>query len=317
MNVYRYADFHCDVLSKLLTGEADGFDGPGAEALDVTYERLVGSGAALQSFAIYLPQSVPQQFSSILAAVDLFYRRIAAMQGVAFVRTKADLAAVERSGSKLGVMLSLEGADGLQGDLTALRILRYLGVRSLGLTWNHANWAADGALEPRAGGLTLRGRELVRSCNELDIIVDVSHLSERSFWETADETSCPFIASHSNARSICSHPRNLTDDQIRAVIAADGLIGITFVPWFVKQDDPVRPDDLIPHIERICELGGERHLMLASDFDGIDRHIEGLADPYGTRTFIERLAERYGEERAIAFARGNCFRFLSRELPDE
>jgi len=310
----RWADFHCDALSKLLTGDATAFTGEGAAKLDVNWERLQAGGADLQNFAIYLPERMPQKFEHVLQTVDLFYRHVLTIPDIAFIRTADDLREAERTG-RMAAMLSLEGAEGLEGDMTSLRILHYLGVRSIGLTWNHANWAADGVLEPRQGGLTRRGRELISACNDLGILVDVSHLAEKGFWEAAELSVKPIIASHSNARAILDHPRNLTDDQICAIIARDGLIGITYVPWFVKRSDSVTIDDLLPHIERVCSLGGERNLMLGSDFDGIDRHIEHLTNPMGTAALLERLDQRYGERIARGIARDNAWQFLLRHLP--
>jgi len=308
-----FADLHCDVLAKLLTGEAESFDGPGSDGLDVTYGKLTASGAVLQTFAVYLPKRVPQTFMSVVQAVDRFYRHVLTCPHVTFVRSQADLAAC--GPGRPGALMALEGAEGLEGSFAALRMLHRLGLRMLGLTWNDANWAADGVMEPRGGGLTRAGRELVRACNELGIIVDVSHLSERAFWDTLGESRRPVVASHSNARSVCDHPRNLRDDQIKAIIDAGGLIGLTFVPWFVSDRDDPGPEDLIPHIERVLELGGERVLALGSDYDGIDRHIRGLDGPDGTARLLDMLALRYGEELTENIARGNAFRFLSSQLP--
>ena len=308
-----FADLHCDVLAKLLTGEAAAFGGPGSDGLDVTHESLVEAGACLQTFAVWLPKRMPQTFLSVAAAVDAFHRHVLSRPNMKLVRTREDLAAC--GPGRPGALLALEGAEGLEGSFAALRLLHRLGLRMLALTWNDANWAADGVMEPRGGGLTRAGRELVRACNELGIIVDVSHLSERAFWETLEASGRPVVASHSNARSVCGHPRNLSDDQIRAIIDADGLIGLTFVPWFVRDGETDGPEDLIPHIEKVLELGGEKHLALGSDYDGIDRHIPGLDGPRGTAAFLDMLAGRYGEETAESIARGNAFRFLSNQLP--
>lgn len=307
-------DLHCDVLSKLLTGRATAFSGSGSERLDVTYEKLTAADACLQTFAVYLPEETPCTFSSVLESVDLFYRHIVPRSDVAFIRTAAQLRTAVDAG-RLCALLSLEGADGLQGDFAALRILYHLGVRALGFTWNYANWAADGVMEPRGAGLTRQGRKLVRACNELGMLIDVSHLSEKGFWEVADLTDTPVIASHSNAKSVCDHPRNLSDEQIRAIIAMDGLIGITFVPWFVSRNETVKVEDLFPHIDRVLSLGGETCLAFGSDFDGINRHITGLADPEGMPELAEKLERRYGRGPAESFVRGNALRFLLKHLP--
>ncbi len=193
--------------------------------------------------------------------------------------------------------------------------LHRLGIRAAGLTWNHANWAADGAMEPRGGGLTIKGRRFVEECENLDILLDVSHLSERAFWEVAELSQRPVIASHSNARAICDHPSNLTDAQIEKLIAKQGLIGVTFVPWFVSNAEVVVIDDLLRHIEHICELGGESHIMLGSDFDGIDRYIEGLTHPGELISLQEALLKRYSERQTEQFMSGNALRFLRKSLP--
>ncbi|KRE39915.1 dipeptidase [Paenibacillus sp. Soil522] len=311
----KVVDFHCDVLCKLLIDEDLNFQGNEPGRLDVTYERLKAAGTVLQTFAIYIPQSMNGRLEPVLESVDRFHQMVLSCEDMIWVRTAQDLDDCVRDG-KIGALLSLEGVDGLQGQMSLLRIMYRLGIRAAGLTWNHANWAADGAMEPRGGGLTIKGRRFVEECENLDILLDVSHLSERAFWEVAELSQRPVIASHSNARAICDHPRNLTDAQIEKLIAKQGLIGVTFVPWFVSNAEVVVIDDLLRHIEHICKLGGESHIMLGSDFDGIDRYIEGLTHPGELISLQEALLKRYSEWQTEQFMSGNALRFLRKSLPN-
>ncbi|CAM3931858.1 dipeptidase [Paenibacillus alkaliterrae] len=312
----KIVDFHCDALCKLLLDKELTFKDSKPGILDVTYERLKAAGTVLQTFAIYIPQSLNGRLEPILESLDRFHQLVLTCEDMAFVKTSKDLEACLKQG-KIGALLSLEGVDGIQGQIYMLRILYQLGLRAAGLTWNHANWAADGAMEQRGGGLTEKGRRFVEECNNLGILLDVSHLSEQAFWDVAEQSSKPIVASHSNAKAICDHPRNLTDEQIKRIIAMKGMIGITFVPWFVSKEDIVTVDDLIRHIEYICELGGEAHIMLGSDFDGIDRYISGLTQPMELPVLRDALLKRYSAQQTEQIMSANALRFLDQHLPNE
>ena len=308
-------DLHCDVLSKMIMNDRIGFEND--PALDVTAERLRRGGVQLQTFAIYIPGGWRgRPFDAVLASVDCFYRLIASRRDMLPVCTKGDLEKLMNRGeSRIGAMLSLEGAEGLEADPVYLRTAWRLGVRTLGLTWNHANWAADGVLEPRGGGLTARGRKLVEECHRLGMALDVSHLSERGFWELLELSADAPIASHSNAKTLCAHPRNLSDEQIRALIACGGRIGITFVPYFLRADGEASIDDVLRHLEHICSLGGSKHVGFGSDFDGIDRHVRGLAHPGQYAQLAEELCKRYSADEAEGFLRKNWLSYYEGRLP--
>lgn len=313
------ADFHCDALSKMLyhseLNPLDASANKGAVTLDVTLDRQKMGHYMLQAYAIYLTESKPKNIYPVLRSVDLFREKIASCPDYKMVVCRDDLRQAVAQG-KIAALLTLEGADGLEGDWALLRTVYELGVRILGLTWNYASWAADGVLEPRQGGLTAKGRELVRISKELGLLLDVSHLTDTAFWELAELTERPLIASHSNARAICPHPRNLTDDQIRALIALDGRIGLTYVPYFVSGKNKVEVEDLLPHIERICSLGGENHLMLGSDFDGIDVYIDGLKHPGEAGNLAAAVEKAYGKTFADKLLNENAMRFLLQNLPE-
>jgi membrane dipeptidase len=185
-----------------------------------------------------------------------------------------------------------------------LHILYQLGVRSVGLTWNQANLAADGAGEPRGAGLTLFGKEIVEFNNEHQILTDVSHLSDQGIWEVIELAKYP-IASHSNARALCNHLRNLTDEQAQAMFAKGGLIHVVYHPPFVKESGEVTISDLVKHIDHFCSLGGVKQIGFGSDLDGITTFITNLEDASKSQNLINELLKYYPEEVVRGFAYQN------------
>ncbi|MFD1177271.1 dipeptidase [Paenibacillus puldeungensis] len=308
-------DFHCDALSKMLLDPKLDFTQD--ERLDVNLTRMEEGGVRLQCFAIFLSQSLGKpKIEHILNQIDIFNQRVIRF-GVTPVFTAEDFIALEQSGGQGGI-LSLEGADGLEGNLFYLQLCYEKGVRFLGLTWNYANWAADGILEPRGGGLTPEGVSLVKACHELGMILDVSHLSVKGFWELAElagHSGRPFIASHSNAHHICPNARNLRDDQIKEIIRLGGKIGINMYPPFVKEGENTSIRDILPHIDHICSLGGEHTIMLGSDFDGIEIHLSDLQHAGQYADFANFLLKHYSEELVWGWLYGNAAGFLKAWLP--
>lgn len=312
-NKLKVADFHCDVLSKMQAHPDIHFSND--SRLDVTKERLLVGGIEMQCFAIYLSEARGRpSFEHVLGQIQLFRSKIIHTDGLQWLQWKEEIENRLVGAPPLG-MLSLEGVDGLEGDLFYAELLFELGVRFLGVTWNYANWAADGALEKRNGGFTEKGRKLIEWCNHSGMLLDVSHLSQSGFWELTELTNRPFIASHSNCNAVCAHPRNLTNEQIAALIAMDGRLGLTFYPWFVSGKGNAQIDDLLKHIDHVCSLGGEKHLMFGSDFDGIDTWVEGLEHPGKYPELIEQLLRRYPEDCVKGFMYENAISYLGTNLP--
>jgi len=305
-------DGHCDVLMKLyLDPELDFRSGPG---LDVTLDRLIRADCRLQSFAVYLPMAEPTM-AHVAAYARILRELAAAHPELHPVRTRQDLRrCIEER--RVGAMLTLEGVDALQGNLDHVDELYELGVRSIGVTWNYANWAADGVLEPRQAALSLKGRQLVERCNQKGMILDVSHLAEPGFWELCERTARPPIASHANSYACCPHPRNLKDDQLKALFDAGGLIGLAFVPHFLKDGGNADSDDLLRHIEHIAALGGERNICFGSDFDGIDAYVKGLEHPGKWPELEERLRRYYSDAFVEGLYWRNAAAFYAEQLPD-
>ncbi|MFC4077921.1 dipeptidase [Salinithrix halophila] len=314
----RWVDGHCDVLSKMWSAKSPLSFYRRDSNLDVTWPLMEQAEVGLQVFALFVPPEVPggATWQAALAQVDHFYESVVGDGSrMVPIRSQRELAALERTG-KVGGLLSLEGAEALQGDLVHLRLLYRLGLRQVGLTWNGANEAADGIEEERGGGLTRFGRRLAAEMQRLSMILDVSHLSVRGFWEVIEWTGLPVIASHSNCRSLCSHVRNLDDRQIRALIQREGRMGITFVPKFVT-DDPDRAtvEGVLRHVEHVCSLGGEEILTFGSDFDGTDRKIPGLEHTGHLDRLWEALIKRYPETLVKRWTTNNWLHFYSKHLP--
>ncbi|EKN68019.1 dipeptidase [Schinkia azotoformans] len=298
-------DAHCDVLYKMWLNNKISFKD--SDILHVNYENLVFAGSKVQCFAIYIPESVrfEDRFNVALEMVDIFYERVLndICPKMKLVLEKKDILQLHKD--EIGAILTLEGCDAIGHDLVRLKTLYRLGVRSVGLTWNLANAVADGCREQRNGGLSNFGIEVVQLNNDLKMWTDVSHLSERSFWDTIELAQFP-IASHSNVYSLFQHPRNLKDDQIKAIIEKKGIIGISFVPYFLSENyQNTHIKDILNHIDYICSLGGEKNIGFGSDFDGIDDTINGLEDYRGYKVLVEELQKQYSNEQISKFCYQN------------
>lgn len=308
-------DGHCDVLYKMYQKKDLDFYSLQPTGLDVTFSRMLQSGVKIQFFAIFLSEAIRQPyFDHYLEYINIFYQKIISDPRIKLIKNQTDLLEV-MSGTRKGAILTLEGADAIQDNPLYTQTLFYLGIRLIGVTWNYGNWAADGVLEPRQGGFSKKGIKFIKECNDLGIMIDVSHLSEKSFWDVAAMSEKPFVATHSNAKAVCGHPRNLDDDQIKTIIQKQGRIGITFVPWFVKDKGTASISDLTKHIDHICSLGGEQHLVIGSDFDGISQWIPDLEHTGQYDNLAQVLSKYYKDEWIKDFFYRNWYRFLQRNLP--
>ena len=218
---------------------------------------------------------------------------------VRIARTIADLDAAGRGEGPPAAVLHLEGAEAIDPGLEALEGLYAQGVRSLGLVWSRPNAFAHGVpfifpSSPDTGpGLTAAGRALVRACAVRGVMVDLSHLNEKGFWDVARVEAGPLVASHSGVHALCPASRNLTDRQLDAIGASDGLVGIVFATTFLRPDfgdDPQTPIELIvAHARHVAERIGVAHVALGSDFDGATIPAT-LGDVAGIPRLLDALA---------------------------
>ncbi|MBO0682342.1 MAG: dipeptidase [Candidatus Dormibacteraeota bacterium] len=221
---------------------------------------------------------------------------------------------------KIAAVLHLEGAEPIDPGLNSLEVFYRAGLRSLGLVWSRPNAFAEGVpfafpSSPDTGpGLTQAGRELVRACNQLGILIDLSHLNQRGFWDVAELSTAPLVASHSNAHTVTPVSRNLLDDQLDAIQASGGIVGLNYAVQFTRLDGKHDADtpltDLVRHVDYLVEKMGIDHVGLGSDFDGATVPEE-LHDVAGLPRLMAALEDAgYSERDLSKIAHENWLRVL-------
>jgi membrane dipeptidase len=325
-------DLHGDLLMDVI--ERRRIYGETRVLLTHHYEKLRAARVKVQVLPIYIEYRYQPELSLRHALLQFaaLYQELAEGAGeFRLIQNGQDLAQVLESDA-IGVIFSFEGAEPFGRDVELVSAFHRLGLRMVGLTWNWANLAAQGAAEDTGAGLTRVGRRLVSELGRHGIMLDVSHLSPRSFWDTLERLEGPVLASHSNARRLCDHERNLDDDQIKAIAERDGLIGLNFIPLFVGEGDLL--DGLAAHAAHIAGLVGARHVALGPDFIDYLKYrgqpapkdqllaggqsLEDLVYAPSLRLVPEfhatLLRRGFSKDDAAAIFNGNALRFLQANL---
>lgn len=295
---YKVCDAHCDTLSHLVSGGT-------LENATITPERLAAGGVSLQVFAL---------FATYGRGIEPYEkaRRMLSAAGEFPVPVLTGALPAALPDAPTGVF-SIEGGEILQGSLERFAEFDAAArVRMIALTWNFENEIGHPAKNGPEGGLKPFGLSLVREMNRKGVLCDVSHINEAGFWDVIEHSTLPPVASHSNARALCEHTRNLTEAQIRAVIEKKGYIGVNFYSAFLANGRAATLEDVYRHVDAILQLGGEDVVGFGSDFDGIDAWPEGLANPADFPALLNFLAARggYAPEVLEKIAGGNLFRVL-------
>jgi len=314
--------------------------------------RLAEGGVGAQFWSVFVPADLQGDaaVTTTLEQIDLVRQLAARYPGaLELASTAADVERIMSSG-RIASLLGAEGGHSIASSLPALRALYRLGVRYLTLTHNrNTPWADSATDEPAAGGLTAFGREVVREMQRLGMLVDLSHVAPTTMNAALDIAAAPVIFSHSSARAICDHPRNVPDQVLARLAGNGGVCMITFVPAFVSQPcrdwarelieameqqglDPKdwsqrsefrsawtashpRPTatlaDVVAHAEHVREVAGIDHIGLGGDYDGVDAQPEGLEDVSCYPALVGALLERgWSEADCGKLTSGNLLRAL-------
>ncbi len=236
--------------------------------------------------------------------------------------TSTDDIRASLSDGRMAAIMHLEGAEPIDPDFYALDVLHAAGLRSIGPVWSRPTIFAEGVPfrfpsgPDTGGGLTDKGRELVRRCNARGIMIDLSHINEAGFWDIAATSSAPLVATHSNAHAICPHARNLTDKQLAAIAESDGMVGLNFATAFLRPDGQMDPDVslevMLRHLDHLISVLGEDRVGLGSDFDGamVPAEISDVAGLTNLRAAMR--AHGYDEELMTKLCHENWLRVLAR-----
>ncbi len=326
MDLHREAvvvDTHCDTLKCLLPEFTRNRDSMWDDRSDVGMRarsnlghvdapRLLEGGVDCQVFAVSSERSrTPRHpLRTALTMIERFHRECEACDLLTPVTCSGEILEANKDGKVAG-LLSIEGADVIEGRIEMLGVYHRLGVRMVGLVHSLRNQLADGVTDRRTGGgLSELGVQAVEELDRLRMIIDVSHINDEGFWDVLDHTKHPVIASHSNSRAVCSHPRNMTDEMIVALAENGGVMGMNFAPSFVHPHEATL-QRLVDHIDHIVDLVGPDHVGLGSDFDGIPSTPAGLEDvtrmPGITRELLNR---EYGEADVKKILGGNHLRLM-------
>lgn len=267
-------DFHCDTIFKIMREPEECLR---KNKFSVDVSKLKKGNYLAQFFAMFIYMGSKKDPKEMcLNMIDRFYDEVEKNSDNLKVATNYDELVSNSHDDKISAFLTIEEGGALKGDIRNLELYYDKGVRLITLTWNFENEIGFPGCEPKYkyNGLTKFGKEVVDVMNDLGMIVDVSHLNDKGFYDVAEISRKPFVASHSNAREVCNCSRNLTDDMIRILSNKGGVMGINFCGDFLGKDGKSSVNNMVKHIKHIRNVGGIDVISLGTDFDGIGGELE-------------------------------------------
>ncbi len=311
----RLIDLHCDTIWMLMRDKDTKLQ---SNPFCVDIEKLIRAGSMAQFFAcfIYLNEIASEErweqgYQLALDMIEKGKYEISKNEDAISLACGYENILDNFNQGKISAILTIEEGGILNNDMNRLCELYNQGIRLITLTWNHENCIGYPNSKSEVimnKGLKPFGVEVIEKMNELGMIIDVSHLSDGGFWDVLKYSKKPVVASHSNARSLCYHPRNLSDEMIKTLAERDGIAGINLYPYFIRKDGKATAEDIAEHVWHMYQTGGEDLIAMGTDFDGFDEgeleiaHIGEMGKLYDAvkgRGFSERQMEKFWSGNAI------------------
>lgn len=282
-------DLHCDTIDKLMDDPAENLY---RNNFSVDINKLKNAKSIVQVFAIYFDLEIYREnpFCRFEKMADRFFKEIEASDELISLAKSYNDIIENQKHNKVSAILSIEEGGAINGKIDNLHKIYERGVRLITLNWNYENEIGypHNLDMYKNNGLKSFGLDVVELMNELGMIIDVSHLNDGGFYDVANNSRKPFIASHSNSRVITNHSRNLSDDMIKVLANKGGVTGINFCNVFLGDSSVSTIDDIISHIKHIVKIGGIDVVAMGTDFDGIPNSVE-----------IENISEMYKLENRL------------------
>ncbi|GHU50814.1 peptidase [Clostridia bacterium] len=286
-------DAHCDTITEIFLKNEELFSNSG----HLSIEKLLAYETPTQIFAIWLPKE-ECCFKKVCGIISFYRSQIKKYDKyIAHADSYSEILKNQKDG-KISGLLSVEGGESLDCSVDNLEKFYKKGVRAMNLTWNNNNALGGGAFDPEQIGLTEFGKNVAEQMNALGMLVDLSHLSEKSISDVLDISKRPVIASHSNARKLTNNARNLSDTHIREIAEGGGVIGINLYPPFLSDSKEACLDDALAHITHIINLAGADCVGLGCDFDGIEKTPADISDVRGVERLCYLIENTHGAEIA-------------------
>ncbi len=299
----NFFDLHCDTI----VFAHQKMEGLRENSMHISLEKGGSLNKWCQTYAIYVPDRVEaaQALDYVTEYLAYFHEQMELNQDLVVKCTSGEEIEQAAQSGRFAAVLSIENGRAFGDDMGNIERYYKAGVRIASLTWNNPTLLAGGAMSDQ--GLTDLGKAALREMERVGMVLDVSHASERTFYEAAECYSKPFIATHSNSSAVYPHRRNLTDDQFAAIKARGGLVGLNFYKGFISERGTI--DDLVEHADHFLSLGGEDILAMGSDFDGAEiepnldsiEKVENLANAMLRKNYSETLVNRIFYDNAYDF----------------
>ena len=260
-------DGHCDTIQVALDRNIDLEE----QSLSFNLKQAIEKAPILQMTAAYISPSYEKSFQRACDIISHFEKQLKKYpKELIQVKTKEDILRVEQE-KKIGCLLTIENGRAIEDKIENVDYFYNKGVKVMSITWNEDNLLGCGALTKQDNGLTQLGKAYIQRLDEKKMIVDVSHSSQKTFWDTMKIKEGPVVATHSCCYSLCQHPRNLKDEQIKQIAKNDGMIGICYCTNFLSETGVAGTKEIAKHIAHIANLVGVNYVGLGSDFDGLDK----------------------------------------------